>query len=210
MHQSAVQDPQLMELMGQNPKAQSIQAAMMAHINEHIAFAYRKKIEEQLGVSLPDPEEILPKEVEAQLSPLIAKAAQQLLQQNQGEAQQKQAEQQAQDPVVQMQQKELELKEQELQAKAQKMMAEDANDKERIALDRERIASAERIAQMNLEAKQQAEMMKSEKDQTIVGAKLGADYAFKNKKLEVDQQTKGIDLGFQAVQQNNNRKNKEK
>jgi hypothetical protein len=209
VHQSAIQDPQIMELMGQNPKAQAIQAAMMAHINEHIAFAYRQKMEEQLGVSLPDPDEQLPKETEAQLSPLIAKAAQQLLQQHQDEAQQKQAEQQAQDPVVQMQQKELELKEQEIQAKGMKMQAEDENDKERLAIERERIASAERIAQMNLEAKQQTEAMKSEKDQTIVGAKLGADYAFKNKKLEADQQAKGIDMGFQAMQQHNNRKNKE-
>jgi hypothetical protein len=200
VHQSAIQDPQIMELMGQNPKAQAIQAAMMEHINEHIAFAYRHKIEEQLGVTLPDPEDQLPKETEAQLSPLIAKAAQQLLQQHQGEAQQKQAEQQAQDPVVQMQQKELELKEQEIQAKAQKMMAEDANDKERIALDRERIASAERIAQMNLEAKQQAEMMKQEASQTLEGVKLGADYAFKNKKLEADQHAKGIDIGIKAVE----------
>jgi hypothetical protein len=200
VHQSAIQDPQIMELMGQNPKAQAIQAAMAAHINEHIAFAYRQKIEEQLGVPLPDPEEQLPKEAEYQLAPLIAKAAQQLLQQHQGEAQQKQAEQQAQDPVVQMQQKELELKEQEIQAKGMKMQAEDQNDKERLAIERERIASAERIAQMNLEAKQQAEAMKAEKDQTIVGAKLGADYAFKNKKLEADQQAKGIDIGMKAVE----------
>jgi hypothetical protein len=209
VHQSAIQDPQIMELMGQNPKAQAIQAAMMAHINEHIAFAYRQKMEEQLGVSLPDPDEQLPKETEAQLSPLIAKAAQQLLQQHQGEAQQKQAEQQAQDPVVQMQQKELELKEQEIQAKGMKMQADDENDKERLAIERERIASAERIAQMNLEAKQQTEAMKSEKDQTIVGAKLGADYAFKNKKLEADQHAKGIDMGFKAVQHQQNRKDKE-
>ena len=108
-----------------------------------------------------------------------------------------------------MQQKELELKEQEVQAKGMKMQAEDENEKERLAIERERIASAERIAQMNLEAKQQAEAMKAEKDQTIVGAKLGADYAFKNKKLEADQQSKGIDMGFKAMQQQQDRKNKE-
>lgn len=178
VHQSAIQDPQIMELMGQNPKAQAIQAAMMAHINEHIAFAYRQKIEQQLGVSLPDQEDQLPEEIESQLAPLLAQAAQQLLQQNQSEAQQKQAEQQQQDPLVQMQQKELELKEQELQAKAQKMMAEDANEKERLQVERERIESQERIA----------------------GAQIGAKAVSDDKRLEVDQVTKGVQMGMQAVQ----------
>jgi hypothetical protein len=200
VHQSAIQDPQIMELIGQNPKAQAIQASMMAHINEHIAFAYRQKIEQQLGVTLPDPEEQLPEEIESQLSPLLAQAAQQLLQQNQAAAQQKQAEQQQQDPLVQMQQKELQLKEQELQAKGMKMQAEDANEKERLAIDRERIASAERIAQLNVEAKLQLEDKKLDVDQMIQGVKLGAEYTYKNKELEVDLEKIGIDMGMKSTQ----------
>ena len=57
VHQMAMQDPKIAALMGQNPQAQSIQAAAMAHVNEHLAFEYRKQIEEQLGVQLPGVDE---------------------------------------------------------------------------------------------------------------------------------------------------------
>ena len=178
VHQSAMQDPQIMELMGQNPKAQAIQAAAMAHINEHIAFAYRQKIEQQLGVSLPDPEEQLPKEIELQITPLLAQAAQQLLQQNQSAAQQKQAEQQAQDPIVQMQQAELQLKAKEIEIKEVKTKADIASDQVRLQLDQMRIESQERIA----------------------GAQLGAKATIDNMKLEAEQLTKGAQMGMQAMQ----------
>ncbi len=183
VHQSAMQDPQIMELMGQNPKAQAIQAAAMAHINEHIAFAYRQKIEQQLGVSLPDPEEELPKEIELQITPLLAQAAQQLLQQNQSAAQQKQAEQQAQDPLVQMQQQELQLKAQEVQIKAEKTKADIASDQVRLQIEQMRIESQERIA----------------------GAQIGAKATLDNKKIEAEQLTKGTQIGMQAMQQERQR-----
>ena len=95
VHQAAMQDPVILEMVGQNPKAQAIQAAAMAHLNEHIAFEYRRQLEEQLGVTLPDPETQVPEEAQAQLAPLMAQAAQQLLAQHQNEAAQKQAQQQA-------------------------------------------------------------------------------------------------------------------
>jgi len=221
VHQSAMQDPNVMKILGQNPQAQAIQAAAMAHINEHLAFEYRKQIEEQLGVPLPGEDEVIPKDLEVQISQLTAKAAEQLLQKHQGEAQQQQAQQQQQDPIVQMQQKELELKQQELQAKGMKMQAEDANDKERLAIERERIASAERIAQLNMQAKlesegkkheanQAIEQQRSQTQQMLEGTKLGAKYAYDNKKLtadqelaakkmEADQMAKGTQMGMQAA-----------
>jgi hypothetical protein len=86
VHMAAMQDPKLMQMMSQNPQAQMIQAAALAHINEHIAFEYRKQIEEQLGVPLPKPDENLPEDVEVELSRLTAAAAQKLLQKDQAEA----------------------------------------------------------------------------------------------------------------------------
>jgi hypothetical protein len=121
VHMMMMQDPIIMQVLGQNPKASQIQGAMMAHVAEHIGFSYRQKIEQQLGMPLPPVDEKLPPEIETQLSGMMAQAAQQLLQQNQAMAAQQQSQQQAQDPVLQMQQQELQLKQQELQLKAQEM-----------------------------------------------------------------------------------------
>jgi hypothetical protein len=119
VHMSAMQDPKMAKLIGQNPMAQQIQAAAMAHINEHMAFEYRKQIELQLGVTLPTEEENenMDPAVAAKVAQLAAIAAQRLLQQNQAQASQEQAQQMAQDPVIQMQQQEMALKEKEADAR---------------------------------------------------------------------------------------------
>ena len=124
VHTSMMQDPMIMGQLGQNPMAQQMQAAIMAHVSEHIAFQYRSKIEERLGATLPAPNAELPEEVEVQLSKLVAQASQQLLQMNKGQQAQQQAQQQMQDPVVQMQQQELQIKQQDAQTKAQKVQGE--------------------------------------------------------------------------------------
>ena len=145
VHMAAMQDPKIQALLQQNPMAQQMQQAMMAHINEHLGFEYRKQIEQQLGMQLPPQtdesgEEVqMSPEVEARLSPMLAQAAQQLLQKNQGEAQQQQAQQQAQDPIVQMQQQELQLKAQENQRKAAKDQADNAIKAAQLQIERERI-----------------------------------------------------------------------
>jgi hypothetical protein len=145
VHMAAMQDPKIQALLQQNPMAQQMQQAMMAHINEHLGFEYRKQIEQQLGMQLPaqtdeSGEEVqMSPEVEARLSPMLAQAAQQLLQKNQGEAQQQQAQQQAQDPIVQMQQQELQLKAQENQRKAAKDQADNAIKAAQLQIERERI-----------------------------------------------------------------------
>ena len=121
VHMMAMQDPIVMQLIGQNPKAPMIQAAMMAHVAEHVGFAYRQKIEQQMGMPLPPENEKLPPEIEVQLSGMMAQAAQQVLQQNQAQQAQQQAQQQQQDPMIQMQQQELQIKQQELQLKKQEI-----------------------------------------------------------------------------------------
>lgn len=121
VHMSLTQDPLLMAQIGQSPQAAKMQAEIMAHVSEHLAFAYRKKIEEQLGVPLPAPNAELPEESEAMIAKMTAMAAQQVLAQSKSEAGKKQAEQQAQDPVIQMQMQELKIKEQDSQIRAMKV-----------------------------------------------------------------------------------------
>ena len=120
-HSTFMQDPMILQQMGQNPMAQQMMAAVQAHMAEHLAYLYRKKIEEQLGTELPPPDKELPPEVEVQLSQLVAQASVQLLQQNKAMAQQQQNQEMAKDPLVQMQQAELQIKKQDADTKAKKV-----------------------------------------------------------------------------------------
>jgi hypothetical protein len=135
VHMMAMQDPIVMQLIGQNPKAPQIQAAMMAHVAEHVGFAYRQKIEQQLGMPLPPPDEKLPPQIEVALSGMMAQAAQQVLQQNQQQAAQQQAQQQAQDPVLQAQQKELAIREREVNIKEQEVQGKLAIENKKLQID---------------------------------------------------------------------------
>jgi hypothetical protein len=123
-HMSLIQDPKMMQMVGQSPQGQQIMAALSAHIMEHTAYQYRREIEKQLGAALPpsdDAENELSPQVEVELSRLAAEAAAQLLQKDQQEAQAQQAQQQAQDPLVQMQQMDLQIKQMQAQTKAQQV-----------------------------------------------------------------------------------------
>lgn len=136
-HMSFMQDPAIAGAIGQSPMAMQMQAAIMAHVAEHLAFGYRSKLEQQLGADLPAPDAPLPEEMEVQLSRLVARAGVQLTNINKQQAAQAQAQQMAQDPMVQMQQKELALKEGDLQRKAQKDQSDAALKAEKIRVDAE-------------------------------------------------------------------------
>lgn len=132
VHVAAMQDPILMQTIGQNPQAQSMMAAAQAHIAEHVAWGYRRNIEQQLGITLPPIDEALPPEVELALSSLMARAGQRLLAQNTQQAQAQQAEQQAQDPVLQLQMREQDRKDRETALKEKLAAAKIAGDADRI------------------------------------------------------------------------------
>jgi hypothetical protein len=104
VHMAMAQDQELQGMLSQSPTGPAVQAAMAAHIAEHVAFAYRRKIEQQLGVPLPPLGEELPPEVERRLSAIEAPAAAKLAQQRAAEAQQKQNDEKQQDPVFQLEQ----------------------------------------------------------------------------------------------------------
>jgi len=139
VHMSMINDPIVQQLVGQNPKAPMMQAAMMAHIAEHVGYAYRAKIEQQLGMPLPPEDEKLPPEIELALSTMMAQAANQVLQQSQAQAAQMQAQQQAQDPVLQMQAQELAIKQQEVQLKGKKIMIDAAAQKDKLELEQKKL-----------------------------------------------------------------------
>jgi hypothetical protein len=163
-HTTFMQDPMIAATMGQNPMAQQMMAAVQAHIAEHLGFLYRRKIEEQMGVPLPPPNERLPEDVEVQLSKLIAEASAQLLQSNTAMAQQKQAQQQAQDPLIQMQQAELQIKAEEVKRKSAKDQADMALAQARLAIDAERIKAESQREVMRLQSQQKQTEQKLKAD----------------------------------------------
>jgi hypothetical protein len=179
VHMMAMQDPIVMQLVGQNPKAPQIQAAMMAHVAEHVGFGYRQKIEQQLGMPLPPVDEKMSPQIEIELSGMMAQAAQRVLQQSQAMASQQQAQQQSQDPLLQMQQQELQLKQQELQLKAQEMQG-------KMAIENKKL---------QISALAQAVKNKTEKNKTQMGALNQAG------QLKRQRQQMGMDLIKQAAQQ---------
>jgi hypothetical protein len=144
-HQAFMQDPMIMQTIGQNPMANQIMSSLQAHIAEHTAFLYRQQIEERIGAPLPAPNEEMPRDLEVQLAQLQSKAAIQLTQIHQQQAAQQQAQQQAQDPLIQMQQMELQLKQGELQRKAQKDQADSALDAARLELDAKKAEASSAI-----------------------------------------------------------------
>jgi hypothetical protein len=183
VHMAAIQDPKIQQLMQMNPQAQVIMAAAMAHVNEHIGFEYRRKMEEAMGMVLPgkDEETDKPQRVTPEMADEIAikaaQASQMLLQQHQQEAQQQAAQQKMQDPIVQMQMQELQLKGQELQLKAQKQQIDAAEKADRIRVEEARIEAQKEIAAMQVGAQAAAARDKAEKQQQTDGIRMGIDAA---------------------------------
>ena len=209
VHMMAMQDPKIMQIVGQNPQAQAIMAAGAAHIMEHVAFQYRKEIEKQLGANLPPmpdaekDENFLPEAAEVQISQLAAAAAAKLLQKDQAEAQAAQAQQQAQDPVVQMQQMELQLRQQELQIESQKLQLNAQIQQQKLQLDAQvKMADQQRKEkELQIDAALKAdeiELRQAEisNRQQIEAARMGADIQKHKASLAAKQQADGVRMGI--------------
>jgi hypothetical protein len=196
VHMAAMQDPKIMQLVGQNPQAQAMQAAMMAHVNEHVAYEYRKQMEMEMGMELPfhpdeqdDDAKAMPQELEVRISQMAARASQALLQRDTNEVRAQQAQQAQQDPIVQMQQQELQLKQGELELKTKKLATDAAAKADQLQIERDRIESQEKIAGMNAQIKVNEDAKNRQSKETEMGAKLGIDLA--KSKAQMQQQRKG-------------------
>ena len=186
VHMNAIQDPKIQQLVGQSPMAGTIQAAMAAHIQEHLGFKYRREIEKQLGVELPPEGEPLPEDVEVKLSRLVAEASDRLFRKDVMEEQMRENQEKLNDPVFQLQQQELQLEAADLERKAQtdtaRMIAKLKEAQMRQETELLRIKSQERmegarlgvqIAQESLDAQQRKES--ADKRQVLDTAKILAD-----------------------------------
>src|SRR5210317_624269 len=181
VHMAAMKDPQIIQMVGRAPNKQAIESAMAAHVAEHVAFAYRAKIEKELGVELPGPDEKLPEDIELRISRLAAPAAEQVTGKAQMMAQAEQNAKQSQDPIVQMQQRELALKEQQAMAKAQTDMA-------KVQVDAQKA-----------EAKTMLDLEKLDQQERLESAKIAAKVAMQEGKEVSQQEVEGFKAGFNLV-----------
>ena len=182
-HQSFLGDPNVQQTIGQNPQANQIQAAMQAHIAEHLGFQYRSQIEKQMGVALPVPGQSLPQEIEVQVSRLVAQAAVQLKQMNDQKAAQAQSQQQAQDPLVQLQQQELQLKQQAQQAKTQKDQADIQARMAQVQVERERIQAQQETEKLRIAADLQKSQANASREMDKERLRLGVQTAIKDAEM---------------------------
>ena len=189
VHMAAIQDPQIAQIMAQNPQAQAIMAAAMAHLNEHVALKYRMEVEKRMGMSIPQEEQnkAVSPELADHIAIMAAEAAQQLLQQNQQQAQQQQAQQQMQDPIVQMQMQELQLKQGELQLKQQKQQIDAAAKADQLRIEESRIEAQKEIAAMQVAATAAASKDRLNKQQESEGMRIGIDAAKHRAQMAVQQ-----------------------
>ena len=187
-HMAMIQDPTIMEVMGKSPNAQKAQAALSAHVQEHLAFKYRQDIEKQLGVELPAPDQPMPEDIEYRISRLVAPAAAQLSGKAAKEQQMQQNEKQMQDPLIQIQMQELQIKQQQVQQRAEAEMAklqlEAQKAMAKAQLEQQRLDQQSQIEQARLgvkisetNTKDELESKRITSQEQIAGAKLGVDIA---------------------------------
>jgi hypothetical protein len=194
VHMMMLQDPLIQQFIGQNPRAPAIQAALTAHVAEHVGYMMRQKIEQQLGMPLPPEDEKLPPNVEIALSGMMAQAAQQVLMQDQAKAAQQQAQQQAQDPVLQMQMQELQLKAQELQLKDKKMTLDAAAAADKQALEEQKVSGRLELDSLKVGAQIKESQAKAQFEQERAGVQMGIDIA--KSKAQQRQQTQQMLSNF--------------
>jgi hypothetical protein len=180
VHSMAMQDPKIQQTLAQNPNVQTMMATMQAHISEHLGYEYRKQMEQQMGMQLPNYEEedddiVIPKEMENKIAQMAAQASQQLLQQHQQEAQQQQAQQQMQDPVIQMQMQELAIKQAEQKRKTDKDAVDAQLKAQQIDVERERIHAQQETAGANMAMKHVSDKERQDAEQEREGFRQGME-----------------------------------
>ena len=183
VHMTALQDPKTAQMLQQSPAAGMIQGEMESHVREHLAFQYRKEIEDELGTELPPIGEELPNDLEKELSKLVVQAAERVTQKHAAEIEQERIQEQMQDPLILARQKELEIKEADVQRRAMtdqaKIQLETQKAIAKDALEKERIESQERIAGASIGQRIASDMQDSTR---------------KDKELEIKQVQKIVDI----------------
>ena len=197
IHMAAMNDPKIKQLIGQNPQAPVIMAALQAHLTEHVGMEYQRQLEQMAGMQIPYSEDNDDMKMTPQMEMAITQAAvpfsQQLLNQNQTEVAANNAQMAQNDPVVQMQMKELQLKAQEIDIKMKKMQIDAATKADQIEIEKQRLATQKEIAGMQVGAKIQSEKAQLDSKERLEGMKIGSDIG----KVKSQQKIDGFRMGVE-------------
>ena len=199
VHMSTLQDPEVGAMAAQSPAAGNITASLDAHIREHLAFQYRRQIEEELGTELPPLGEPIPEDIEKRLSSMVAQAADQLLGKKKMQQEAEEAAALAEDPIIQQKERELDIKEADVQRKAQadqlKAQLQQRLSQQRAELEIERMRSQERISEASHEL--QEKLSESEIAQKVASDLLDAE--MQDKKISGEQYARGVEIGVDVA-----------
>jgi hypothetical protein len=206
IHMAAMNDPKIKQLIGQNPQAPVIMAAMQAHITEHVGMEYQRRLEQMAGMSIPaidDEDHKISPEMEMQITQMAVPFAQQLLNQNQTEIAAKNAQMAQNDPVIQMQMKELQLKAQEIDIKMKKMQIEAASKADQLEIEKQRIAAQKEIAGMQVGAKVQSDKAQLAAKERIEGMKIGNEVGRSKMQMQQQNETDKLRMAIDLKKHNN-------
>jgi len=192
VHMSMMQNPAIMQVIGQNPMAQQMMAAVQAHMAEHAGYMYRQKVEQQLGMPMPPEDEKLSPQLELALSSMMAQAANQVLQQDQAQAAQQQAQQQMQDPLVQMQQQELAIRQKEVEIKGIKVTGDMARDADKQKLEEQKVQGQLELDALRVGAQIKESQAKAQAEQERAGVQMGADIAKNRAQMDLQARTAAL------------------
>jgi len=192
VHMSMMQNPAIMQVIGQNPMAQQMMAAVQAHMAEHAGYMYRQKVEQQLGMPMPPEDEKLSPQLELALSSMMAQAANQVLQQDQAQAAQQRAQQQMQDPLVQMQQQELAIRQKEVELKGIKITGDLARDADKQKLEEQRVQGQLELDALRVGAQIKESQSKAQAEQERAGVQMGADIAKNRAQMDLQARTAAL------------------
>ena len=193
VHMMLKNDPQLAQEVQNSPAGGAVSGALDAHVREHLAFIFRKQIEDELGIKLPTEEEQLSPRLASQLAKLVADAADQMSGKKEQQAQADQAAQNQQDPIIQMREREIATLEQDQQRKQAADQAKQATDQakqqidiQKVELERQKLASKERVDMAGLSLEEKALLLKAE---------------IESEKLDADLEVKGLEMGLRIKQE---------
>jgi len=198
VHMVLKNDPQMAQEVQNSPAGGAVMGALDAHIREHLAFVFRRQIEEELGTPLPPMDQPLPQDVEKRLSTLVADAADQLMGKKQQQQQAEMQAQQQQDPIIQMRQQELGIQESEVQRKQQADMAKQQLEQQKLAMEAEQHAAEQQMdaAELHLDVQELASKERLETEKLkLEEQKLALEAEIEQVKFDAKQELEGVKVG---------------
>ncbi len=159
VHMVLKNDPEMAQEVQNSPAGQAVSGALDAHVREHLAFIFRRQVEEELGVQLPPSDQPLPQDIEQRLSSAIADAADQMMGKKQAQAKAEENAKLQEDPIIQQKERELKIREMDAQRRSQTDQGRLQLEQQKLAAKQQADAARQQAEAMEFAAKQQMDAM---------------------------------------------------